>query len=58
MLANPIRHSTVMYQDGSIRQQAGFYRSDRARSGQTQYQRVSPSGRFLNRFMVHMYWLG
>ncbi len=23
-----------------------------------QYQRGSPSGRFLKRFMLHMYWLG
>ncbi|MGY3170731.1 hypothetical protein ACVWYU_000104 [Pseudomonas sp. TE12234] len=23
-----------------------------------QYQRSSPGGRFLKRFMLHMYWLG
>lgn len=24
----------------------------------SQYQRGSPAGRFLKRFMLHMYWLG
>jgi hypothetical protein len=33
LLANPMRHSTLMYQAGSIREQAG-YSNDRARSGQ------------------------
>lgn len=28
------------------------------RDGGFQYHRASPGGRFLKRFMLHMYWLG
>jgi len=28
------------------------------RTGMFQYQRACPFGRFLKRFMLHMYWLG
>jgi hypothetical protein len=39
--------------------QAGLSRERGAKRPQkSQYQRGSPAGRFLKRFMLHMYWLG
>ncbi|MCP2024237.1 UNVERIFIED_ORG: hypothetical protein J2Y84_005874 [Pseudomonas reinekei] len=40
------------------REQARSYKVIHRVCQVSQYQRSSPGGRFLKRFMLHMYWLG